>query len=61
MDGSGASPRFATMFPAMAGTLEIPKRARPAVNVLTAILRDVQFWIPVVVLAAGLILLAAIQ
>lgn len=45
----------------MVGTLEIPKRSRPAVNLLAAIARDVQFWIPVVVLVAGLILLAMIQ
>jgi len=46
----------------MAGTLEIPKRnRRPAANMFAAIVRDVQFWIPVAVLVAGLIVLVWIR
>jgi hypothetical protein len=46
----------------MAGTLEIPKRTRQqGGSVFAAIVRDVQFWIPVVVLVGGLIVLASIQ
>jgi len=44
------------------GTVEIPKRSkRPAPKVMATIVRDVQFWIPVGVLIAGLAVLAAIQ
>ena len=45
----------------MAGTLEIPKRTRSRGSTVAAIVRDVQFWIPVAVLVGGLIVLAWIQ
>jgi hypothetical protein len=46
----------------MVGTLEIPKRGRrTSSSVLATILRDAQFWIPVAVLVAGLVVLAWIH
>jgi hypothetical protein len=46
----------------MAGTLEIPKREKkPQGSLLGTIVRDVQFWIPVAVLVAGLAVLGWIS
>jgi hypothetical protein len=46
----------------MVGTVEIPKRnKRRGESVFRTIARDVQFWIPVVVLIGGLVVLAWIQ
>jgi hypothetical protein len=46
----------------MAGTLEIPKRGKRQIGeIFSVVVRDVQFWIPVAVLAAGLVVLGWIS